>query len=178
MNSGDPAAARDARAHTGAAQGEPYGVPRAPGEPAPPLAPGRPPEDGVIDSERYPHVSVGEGYAVGSIDGLEQGYGFRKVRSGLGVSAFGVNALVRPVGYETKWHRHALQEELYFVHQGAIELQFEDGSAHRLEAGGLARVNASTARRIRVLGPGETVYLCVGGKDGYVGHDGIAADPE
>ena len=31
-------------------------------------------------------------------------------------------------------------------------------------------------RRIKILGPGETVYLCVGGKDGYVGHDGRDAE--
>jgi quercetin dioxygenase-like cupin family protein len=178
MRGGDSAAAAGGGGQASSAQAEPYGIARVAGEPAPPLAPGRPPEDGVVDSARYPRVTVGPGYAIGSIDDLEDGYGFRKVRSGLGVSAFGVNALVRPAGYETKWHRHALQEELYFVHRGAIELQLDDGTAHRLEPGMLARVDASTARRIRILGPGETVYLCVGGKDGYVGHDGIAADPE
>ncbi len=36
----------------------------------------RPPENGVVDRARYPAVTVGEGYAVGSIDDLEQGYGF------------------------------------------------------------------------------------------------------
>ena len=149
-----------------------YGIARAPGEPAPPLAPGRPPEDGVVDRTRYPGVTVGEGYATSSIGDLESGHGFRKVRRGLGVSAFGVNALVRPPGYETKWHYHDLQEELYFVHQGSIEMQFGDGSTHVLGPGGLARVDAATIRRIRILGPGETIYLCVGGADGYVGHDG------
>lgn len=145
---------------------------RGPGRPGPPLGPGRPPEDGVVDRSRYPGVTVGEGYAVGSIDDLEQGYGFRKVRRGLGVTAFGVNALVRPPGYRTRWHYHAVQEELYFVHRGAIELEFGDGASHRLEAGCFARVDASTVRRIEILGPGETIYICVGGKDGYVGHDG------
>jgi quercetin dioxygenase-like cupin family protein len=159
------------------ATGEPqapaaYGIPRAPGEPAPPVAPGRPPEDGAIDRERYPNVIVGEGYATGSIDDLEEGYGFRKVRRGLGVTAFGINALVRRAGYETKWHCHDLQEELYFVHRGLIEMEFGDGSKHVLHAGSFARVDAQTARRIRIVGPGETVYLCMGGKDGYVGHDG------
>jgi mannose-6-phosphate isomerase-like protein (cupin superfamily) len=134
--------------------------------------PGRPPEDGAVDRSRYPRVRVGEGWAVGAIDDLEEGYGFRKARRGLGVTAFGVNALVRPPGYETKWHYHALQEELYFVHQGSIEMQFGDGSSHVLSAGTFARVDAATARRIKILGPGETIYLCMGGKDGYVGHDG------
>lgn len=134
--------------------------------------PGRPPENGVIDCSLYPEVTVGEGYAVGNIDQLGDGYGFRKARKGLGVTAFGVNVLVRPPGYETKWHYHDLQEELYFVHRGAIEMEFGDGSSHRLGEGAFARVDASTVRRIRILGPGETIYVCAGGKDGYVGHDG------
>ncbi len=132
----------------------------------------RPPENGVVDRARYPAVTVGEGYAVGTIDDLEQGYGFRKVRRGLGVTAFGVNALVRPPGYETKWHYHDLQEELYFVHRGSIEMEFGDGSSHMLEEGSFARVDPATIRRIKILGPGETIYICVGGKDGYIGHDG------
>lgn len=132
----------------------------------------RPPENGVVDRERYPRVLVGDGYAIGSFEDLEPGHGFRKVRRGLGVTAFGVNVLVRPPGYETKWHYHDLQEELYFVHQGSIEMQFGDGSSHRLDPGCFARVDAATVRRIRILGPDETVYLCAGGRDGYVGHDG------
>ena len=115
---------------------------------------------------------LGEGYAVGHLDDLGRDYGFRKVRRGLGVTAFGVNALVRRAGYETKWHYHETQEELYFVHRGAIEMEFGDGSAHLLGEGAFARVDASTVRRIRILGPHDTVYLCAGGKDGYVGRDG------
>jgi mannose-6-phosphate isomerase-like protein (cupin superfamily) len=137
---------------------------------ATPLGP--PPENGVVDRQRFPGVTVGEGYALGTIDDAGEGYGFRKVRRALGVTAFGVNALVRLHGYETKWHYHDVQEELYFVHRGAIEMQFGDGTTHRLEPGSFARVDASTIRRIRILGPGETVYICAGGKDGYVRHDG------
>jgi mannose-6-phosphate isomerase-like protein (cupin superfamily) len=149
-----------------------YGIPRAPGQPPPPLAPGRPPEDGSVDPERFPDVAVGSGYAVGSIEEIGDGEGFRKARPALGVTAFGVNVLVRRPGYQTKWHYHELQEELYFVHQGAIEMEFGDGTTHRLQAGSFARVDASTTRRIKILGPGVTIYLCMGGKDGYVGHDG------
>jgi mannose-6-phosphate isomerase-like protein (cupin superfamily) len=123
-----------------------------------------------------PAVKLGEGYALGHLDAIGQGHGFRKVRKGLGVTAFGVNALVRPAGYETKWHYHDLQEELYFVHQGSIEMQFGDGSRHLLGPGSFARVDAATVRRIRILGPGETIYVCMGGKDGYVGRDGRSAD--
>ena len=45
------------------------------------------------DSERVFEVVEGEGYAVGNIDSMGDGYGFRKVRRALGVSAFGINAL-------------------------------------------------------------------------------------
>ncbi|HEY5287018.1 MAG TPA: cupin domain-containing protein [Solirubrobacteraceae bacterium] len=123
-------------------------------------------------SATRPEVIAGEGYAIGHIDALGEGYGFHKVRKGLSVTAFGVNALVRQAGYQTKWHFHDIQEELYFVHRGAIEMQFGDGSSHLLSEGTFARVDAATVRRIRIVGPDDTIYICVGGKDGYVGHDG------
>jgi uncharacterized cupin superfamily protein len=114
-----------------------------------------------------------DGYAISSLDDLGDGYGFRKIRKGLGVTAFGVNAIVLPPSYETGRHLHEEQEELYFVHSGEIEMEFGDGSTHRLKAGGLARVDAPTIRRIRNPSDSEdAVYVIVGGKDGYVGRDG------
>lgn len=125
-----------------------------------------------MEASEYPNVTVGEGYAVGDLDALGEGPGFRKVRKGLGVNAFGVNAIVMPAGYQSGRHYHDTQEELYFVHRGAIEMQFGDGSTQRLEEGSFARVDAPTVRSIRNVGEGDAVYLCVGGKDGYVGRDG------
>ena len=122
----------------------------------------------------YPNVITGEGYAVGKLEDLGEGPGFRKVRRGLGVSAFGVNALVLPPGIETGFHSHELQEELYFVHRGALEMEFGDGSVERLQEGSFARVDAPTLRKVRNVGEVDAVYLCVGGKDGYVGRDGRA----
>ncbi|HYM54629.1 MAG TPA: cupin domain-containing protein [Solirubrobacteraceae bacterium] len=123
-------------------------------------------------SSEYPNVTSGDGYAVGDLEDLGEGPGFRKVRKGLGVTAFGVNAIVLPPGIETGSHYHDLQEELYFVHRGAIEMEFGDGSVHRLGEGGLARVDAATVRKIRNVGDVDAVYLCAGGKDGYIGRDG------
>ncbi len=120
-------------------------------------------------------VISGEGYAVGDLDGLGEGYGFRKIRQGLGVTAFGVNAIVMPPGYETAGHFHDEQEELYFVHRGAIAMTFGDGSVHTLAAGGLARVDASTVRSVKNVGEGDAVYVIAGGKGGYVGRDGRPA---
>jgi mannose-6-phosphate isomerase-like protein (cupin superfamily) len=123
-------------------------------------------------STEYPSVTTGEGYAVGHLDDLGDGPGFRKVRKGLGVSAFGVNAIILPPGIETGFQYHDVQEELYFVHRGAIEMEFGDGSVERLREGSFARVDAATIRRIRNSGDVEAIYLCAGGKDGYIGRDG------
>jgi quercetin dioxygenase-like cupin family protein len=123
-------------------------------------------------SSDYPGITTGEGYAVGHLEDLGAGPGFLKIRRALGVTAFGVNAIVIPAGIDGGAHYHDEQEELYFVHRGAIEMEFGDGSVHRLGEGGLARVDASTVRSIRNVGDSDAVYVCVGGKDGYVGRDG------
>jgi quercetin dioxygenase-like cupin family protein len=124
-------------------------------------------------------VVEGDGYAVGHIDDLGEGYGFRKLRKGLGVEAFGVNAIVIPPGYETGRHFHEEQEELYFVHRGVVEIEFGDGSAHELREGAAARVDAATVRRVRNVSDSEdAVYVVVGGKGGYVGRDGRLPEGE
>jgi mannose-6-phosphate isomerase-like protein (cupin superfamily) len=129
-------------------------------------------------SSEYPQVSRGEGYAVAHLEDLGEGPGFRKVRKGLDVTAFGVNAIVMPPGIESGAHFHEEQQELYFVHRGAIEMEFGDGSVHRLGEGGMARVDASTIRRVRNVGESDAVYLCAGGKGGYIGRDGRVPEGE
>jgi quercetin dioxygenase-like cupin family protein len=115
----------------------------------------------------------GDGYSVANLDDLGEGPGFRKIRTELGVTAFGVNAIVLPPGYATGSHFHDEQEELYFLHSGQVEIEFGDGSTHRLDPGGLAWVDAPTHRKLRNLSDTEeAVYVVVGGKDGYVGRDG------
>ena len=115
--------------------------------------------------------AAGDGWAVGTIDEMGEGPGFRKVRRALGVTALGVNAVVMPEGIESGFHYHDEQDELYFVHRGRIEITFGDGTSQLLEEGGLAHVAAATHRRLRNAGEGEAVYLCVGARDGYVGRD-------
>jgi quercetin dioxygenase-like cupin family protein len=126
----------------------------------------------------YPDITVGEGYAVGDLDALGSGPGFRKVRKGLGVTAFGVNAIVMPPNIESGFHYHDEQEELYFVHRGTIEIEFGDGTVQRLTEGGLARVDAATPRKISNPGDTDAVYLIAGGKDGYIGRDGRVPEGE
>jgi hypothetical protein len=57
-------------------------------------------------------------------------------------------------------------------------MEFGDGKVHRLDEGGLARVDAATVRKVRNAGDVEAVYVCAGGKDGYVGRDGRAPEGE
>jgi uncharacterized cupin superfamily protein len=116
----------------------------------------------------------GQGYSVSHLDQMGDGPGFRKVRRELGVTAFGINALVLPPGYTSGLHYHDEQEETYFVHQGEVEFRFGDGSTHILRAGGLTRVDAATPRGIRNIGQDDAVVVVAGGKDGYVGRDGQA----
>jgi mannose-6-phosphate isomerase-like protein (cupin superfamily) len=122
---------------------------------------------------------TGDGWAVGSIEGMGEGPGFRKVRKELTVTAFGVNAVVMPPGYASGRHLHERQEELYFVHRGTIEFAFGDGATQVLGPGGFARVDPATVRSFRNVSDTEdAVYVCVGGAGGYVGRDGILPDRE
>lgn len=123
-------------------------------------------------------VSKGDGYAVASLDALGEGPGFRKVRRELDVAEMGVNAIVLPAGLDTGFHFHDEQEELYFVHRGTVEFEFGDGSRHVIEAGGLARVDPATHRKMQNVGQGEAVLLIVGAKGGYVGRDGRRPEGE
>jgi quercetin dioxygenase-like cupin family protein len=121
-------------------------------------------------------IVSGDGYAVGNLESLGEGYGFRKIRKGLDVKELGVNAIVMPPGFETNGHFHDEQEELYFVHRGRIAITFGDGTTHELGAGGLARVDAPTVRSIKNVGESDAVYVIVGAKGGYVGRDGRLPD--
>ncbi|MBJ7330507.1 MAG: cupin domain-containing protein, partial [Solirubrobacteraceae bacterium] len=121
-------------------------------------------------------VTKGDGYAVSSLDRLGSGPGFRKIRTPLGVTAFGVNGIVIPPGISGRKHFHEHQEELYFVHSGVIEMGFEDGTTHRLEPGAIAWVDAATVRTLTNPGDVDAVYICVGGKDGYVPRDGVPVE--
>lgn len=127
----------------------------------------------MSDTPLTTQVTEGAGWAAAPLDALGEGPGIRKVRAPLGVTAFGVNALVLPPRYQAGVHFHDEQEELYLVHSGDVELEFGDGGeVVRLGPGGMARVDAATHRRLRNVGDTEAVIVVVGGKDGYVGRDG------
>ncbi len=111
----------------------------------------------------------------GSLDELGDGPGFRKIRQPLGVTAFGVNAIVYPPGFDGFLHYHDTQDELYFVHSGTARFEV-DGEARELGAGGLLHVESTTPRKVSNPGGDDLVLLVVGGKDGYVERDGHMVD--
>ena len=117
------------------------------------------------------------GHSFATLDELGDGYGFRKVRRELGVTAFGVNAIVYPPHFEGFLHYHDVQDELYFVHSGLARFEV-DGEVRQLGPGGLCHVESTTHRRVSNIGDEDLVLLVVGGKDGYVERDGQLVEPE
>jgi quercetin dioxygenase-like cupin family protein len=117
------------------------------------------------------------GYSKASIDELGDGPGFRKIRQALGVTAFGVNAVVYAPRYEGFLHFHDEQDELYFVHRGTAIFEV-DGEQFELGPGGVVHVESTTPRKVTNASDDELVMIVVGGKDGYVGRDGQLVDLE
>ena len=115
-------------------------------------------------------------HAFSSLDELGDGPGFRKIRAPLGVTAFGVNAIVYPPNYEGFHHFHDTQDELYFVHRGRVRVEVE-GETRELEAGGLFHVESTTPRKVSNPFDEEAVLFVVGGTGGYVERDGHLVDP-
>ena len=123
-------------------------------------------------------ISSGDGWAAGNMDDMGEGTGFRKVRKELGVTAFGVNAIIVPPGYASGRHLHERQEELYFVHRGTVEF-LVGGDTVSLGPGGFLRVDPDTVRSMR--NPSDTdeaVFVAIGGAGGYVGRDGLLPEGE
>jgi len=117
------------------------------------------------------------GYAFGSIDELGEGYGFRKIRVPLGITAFGANAIVMPPGFVGFQHYHDTQDELYVVHSGKARVEVE-GETRELGPGGLFHAESTTPRRVsNASETDDLVLLVLGGKDGYVERDGHMVDP-
>ena len=117
------------------------------------------------------------GYRISTLDELGDGYGFRKVRAALDVTAFGANVIVMPPGYDGFLHYHDTQDELYFVHSGTARFEI-DGETRELGPGGLVHVESTTPRKFSNAGDDDLVVLVVGGKGGYVERDGHLVDPD
>jgi quercetin dioxygenase-like cupin family protein len=115
-------------------------------------------------------------HSFSSLDELGEGAGFRKIRRALGVTAFGVNALVFEPHHEGFFHYHDTQDELYFVHRGCVRVEV-GGETRELGEGALFHCESTTPRKISNPYDEVAVLLAVGGKDGYVERDGHLVDP-
>jgi len=115
-------------------------------------------------------------YAFSSLDELGEGEGFRKIRAALGVTAFGVNAVVYAPGFDGFEHYHDVQDELYFVHRGRVRVEVE-GETRDLGPGGLFHAESTTRRKVSNPFDEEAVLFIVGGSGGYVERDGHMVDP-
>ena len=103
-------------------------------------------------------------YSIASLDELGEGYGFRKIRKPLGVTAFGVNALVFPPGFDGPAHYHDQQDELYFVHRGTATFLIGEED-HEVGEGGLVHIQSTTPRSVSNRSSDDLVLFVVGGKD-------------
>ena len=100
---------------------------------------------------------------------------FARSATSSSVTAFGINALVLPPGYETgiALPRAAGGDLLRPPGRGRDSASATD-SKHRLGPGGVARVDPGTHRSVRNVGDTDAIVVVAGGKDGYVGRDGQA----
>jgi mannose-6-phosphate isomerase-like protein (cupin superfamily) len=115
-------------------------------------------------------------HAFSSLDELGDGPGFRKVRSALGVKAFGVNAVVYAPGHVGFEHYHDTQDELYFVHRGRVRVEV-GGETRDIGEGGIFHVESTTPRKVSNPFDENAVLFIVGGCNGYVERDGHLVDP-
>jgi quercetin dioxygenase-like cupin family protein len=99
---------------------------------------------------------------------------FIRLRAPLGVTSFGINALVLEPGQRNRIHRHRTQEEVYLVLEGTLTLQVE-GEPHEFNVGELVRVAPHTRRQLVNRGPGTLKLLALGG---MLEHEHVPRDAE
>jgi quercetin dioxygenase-like cupin family protein len=117
------------------------------------------------------------GYSFTTLEELGDDYGFRKVRRALGVTAFGVNALVLPPGFPGFHHWHDNQDELYFVHRGRARVEIGD-EVQELGEGGLLHVESTTRRIVSNASDSEDLGCSSSaGKTGTSNAMGISSIP-
>jgi quercetin dioxygenase-like cupin family protein len=93
--------------------------------------------------------------------------GMLKVRSGLGVTSFGMQVLRFPSNadrYPEHDHEHDGQEEVYCVLDGRVTLR-AGGEEHELTEGSFARVAPGVTRKL-VTGDEPALVLALGGFPG------------
>jgi mannose-6-phosphate isomerase-like protein (cupin superfamily) len=117
-------------------------------------------------------MQEGLSFARLDLDALEDGR-FVRLRRELGVSTFGLNAIVLAPGQRGRIHSHERQEEVYLVLEGRLRLTVE-GEDRELGPMELARVAPEVRRQLTNPGPERLVLLAMGGAEPHEGRDGIA----
>ena len=92
------------------------------------------------------------GYTVAKIDDIEAIYGggFKRARSALGITSFGLQVMDLPPnfeGYPEHDHSSDGQEEVYATLRGGGEIEI-DGERHAIDSGQLVSVMPGTKRKI------------------------------
>lgn len=130
----------------------------------------------MSDATATSRLISGERWAIApDVDALGDGM-FRRVRQPLGLTAFGMNVKVMQPGTSSRMHWHTEQQEVIFVHEGAVEVRFGDGSTHRVGEGGIIRIDPGEPHEVRVVSPRAAVIVMMGGKDGIVEGDAMFAE--
>jgi quercetin dioxygenase-like cupin family protein len=96
------------------------------------------------------------------------GGGMRRVRAGLGVTAFGMQVVELPPNFDVypeHTHSHDEQEEVYTVLSGKVKLKVGDAEEHELEPGMFARIGPGQQRKL-ITGDEGARLLCLGGVPG------------
>ncbi len=109
------------------------------------------------------------GWAATSLDQIDGS--FKLVRPALGLTAFGMNARVLQPGASSKMHYHELQQEVFFVHRGCVQLTVDGDTWQDMEEGSIVRIDPGTTHAFRNNTDEPAIMLMMGGRDGIVDGD-------
>jgi mannose-6-phosphate isomerase-like protein (cupin superfamily) len=106
---------------------------------------------------------------------LDFGHGERllSLRRALGVTSFGINQMILQPGQRMRIHRHARQEEVYLVLEGALTVVVE-GDETELGRGELMRVAPEVRRQLINHGPDRVILIALGAGAEHDGRDAEA----
>ena len=99
---------------------------------------------------------------------------FVSLRRALDVTSFGINQITLQPGQRLRIHRHALQEEVYFVARGTLAVLVEGREELKLAEGELARVPASVRRQLVNRFADPCTIVAIGAAGSHEGRDAEA----
>ncbi|MBO0767588.1 MAG: cupin domain-containing protein [Solirubrobacterales bacterium] len=91
---------------------------------------------------------------------------FIRLRRELGVTSFGLNAIVLAPGERNRIHTHKRQEEVYVVLDGTLTLGLQDGEQD-FTTGQVVRVPPALRRQLINRGPATLKLLALGGDQAH-----------